>query len=131
MLPRSAGGFGLGLIRTGSVMRLLRVFSDHCGQGGLAGLAEATGERWMGSTGSRSCGVFPRWSAGSWHLATPERLDDAHHPAAVGAWLSQCQRDDLGGGCIVLRGRFLAQQRADLRDVGLAGGACQQAVVAD
>jgi hypothetical protein len=39
-----------------------------------------------------------------WFLAPPEGLDDAHLPAAVGAWFSQCERDDLGDWRVILFG---------------------------
>ena len=66
-------------------------------------------------------------------MPAPEYLDDAHGAAAAGAWLAQGEWDDLRlrfwrGGLF----RALdAEQGADLCDVGLAGRACQQAIVPD
>ena len=82
MLPRSAGGFGLGLIRTGSVMCLLREFSNHGGQGGLAGLAEATvsggwDRRAVGHAacflgGARDRGTSPRRNVSMMRITPPQ-----------------------------------------------------------
>ena len=84
-------------------------------------------------TGVLSCGLFPRWRARHRFLAVPEDFDDPHGTAAAGAWLARGERGSLG-----LRswgnGLFRmpdAKQRADPRDIGLAGRACQQAVIPD
>ncbi|MBT5821932.1 MAG: hypothetical protein HOH68_06315 [Rhodobacteraceae bacterium] len=37
-------------------------------------------------------------------LAAPEVLDNAHLPAAVGAWFAQCERDDFFGWRVFLLG---------------------------
>ena len=71
----------------------------------------------------------PWWSTRPWKLPTPERLNDAHLPAAAGAWLPQCHRDDIGGGCVLLHCWLRAEQRADPGKVAFAGCAGQQAVV--
>lgn len=80
-----------------------------------------------------SCCLLPRWSARHRFLSPPEDLDDAHGTAATGAWLAQGERGDLK---LWLRNGDLfrlldAEQGADLGDVGLAGRAGQQAVMAD
>src|SRR5882757_10975495 len=82
-------------------------------------------------TGISSCGLFPRWRAGSGLLATAEDFDDAHRAAAVRAWLPQGERDDLGAWRFILRWRLHPEQFPDPRDIGLAACSGQQAVMAD
>jgi len=84
-------------------------------------------------TGVLSCGLLPRWCTRHRFLPAPEDLDDPHGAAAAGAWLAQGKRDDRGLG-IWHNGFFWAldaEQGADLREVGLAGRAGQQAVMPD
>jgi hypothetical protein len=47
---------------------------------------------------------------GSGFLTASEDLDDAHRAAAVGAWLSQGERDRLSAWRIILFGRFRSKQ---------------------
>ncbi len=64
-------------------------------------------------------------------LPSLECSDDAHRSTAAWTRLAQGERDGLGpdfGGRVGERRR---QQVADLRDVGLSGGAAQQAIVPD
>ncbi len=63
------------------VLRVLPDFPGRCAQAGLADVTGSTGLLWMDILGARSCGLFPRGSAGPGNLATPERLDDAHRSA--------------------------------------------------
>jgi hypothetical protein len=42
-----------------------------------------------------SCGLLPWWRARHRFLPTAEDLDDAHGPAATGAWLTQGEWGDL------------------------------------
>jgi hypothetical protein len=42
-------------------------------------------------------------------LTALESLDDAHLPAAVGAWFSQCERGDLGDWWVILFGGLCAK----------------------
>ena len=86
---------------------------------------------WTNLTGISSCGLLYWWGAASRFLTTAEGLNDAHRAAAVGAWFSECERDDLVRWWIAgLRG-FRPEQGADLREIGLARGAGEQTVVAD
>ncbi len=117
------------LPRMDVLLRRSRGLSGRCRRGGLAGIAAATGLGWTGWTGFRSCGLPPWWSTRPWKLPAPEGLDDAHPPAAVGAWLPQCHRDDIGGGCVLLHCWLRAEQRAGPGKVAFAGCAGQQAVV--
>jgi hypothetical protein len=66
-----------------------------------------------------------------WFLAPPEGLDDAHLPAAVGAWFSQCERGDLGDWRVILFGGLRAEQGPSLCDIGLSPGTGEQTIVAD
>ena len=84
---RLAHAVALDLTLAVVVLRLLRDFPGRFAQVVLAGVTGSTGLDWMDIVGAYSCGLFPRWSAGSGNLATPERLDDAHRSAAIGAWL--------------------------------------------
>lgn len=79
-----------------------------------------------------SCCLLPRRCARHWFLSSPEDLNDAHGPAAAGAWLAQGERS-LGlwfrhGDLFRL---LDAEQGAGLSDVGLAGRAGQQTVMPD
>ena len=60
-----------------------------------------------------------------------EDLDDAHRAAAARTWFAQGERGGLGDLLRVLHDRSLPEQFTDVGDVGLAGGAGEQAVVAD
>ena len=91
-----------------------------------------SGSAWSTNvTGISSCCLLPRWRTGSGLLATAEYLDDAHRAAAVWAWLPEGERDDLGAWRYIRRWRFRPEQCTDLRDIGLAACAGQQAVMAD
>ena len=57
-----------------------------------------------------------------------ERLDDDHAPAAAGAWRAEVV---WFFRCVVIGRRRDGQQLAGEREAGLAGGAGEQAVVAD
>ncbi len=78
-----------------------------------------------------SCGGLSGWSAGLWFLAAPEGLDDAHHAAAIRAWFSECERDDLRILLWFLAGLFRSKQGAGLCYTGLSTSAGQQTMVAD
>ena len=78
-----------------------------------------------------SCGGLFGWCAGLWFLAAPEGLDDAHDPAAVRAWFSECERDDLRVRLWFLFGLLRPKQASDFCYIGLSTGAGQQTVVAD
>lgn len=78
-----------------------------------------------------SCGLLPRWSAGSRDLATFECLDDAHCAAATGAWFAQGQRSEFVPALRFLLWRKRPDQNAGLCDVGLALCTSQQPIVAD
>ena len=68
-----------------------------------------------------SCGGLSWWCAGLWRLPPFEGLDDAHHPAAFGAWLAKGERGDLGARPVVLLYLLCAEQRAGLRYICFAG----------
>ena len=82
--------------------------------------------------GCSSYGLLSWRRSGSRHLSAPEGLDDAHLPAAVGAWPAQCE-----GWCRLIRWlvwfrRFdVSKQRADPGDFLFVTGSGQEAVVED
>ena len=82
-------------------------------------------------TGGVSCSLLPWWRARHWFLASPEDLDDAHGTAAARARFTQSEC----GGLRFLCGRLLrdlhAEQRTYFGEVGLAGTAGQQTIMAD
>ena len=78
-----------------------------------------------------SCGGLSGWGTGLRFLATSEGLDDAHLAATVGAWLAQCERNDIGGRRVILFWGLRAEQLANLCDIGLSPGTSEQAVVSD
>ena len=83
-----------------------------------------------GRAGSRR--RHPGWCARTWRaagqIAAVDDLDDDHGPAAAGAW-----RARIGGfaGRLVGGGRREGEQLAGALEVGLAGAAGEQAIVAD
>ncbi|MFZ7094302.1 hypothetical protein [Primorskyibacter sp. 2E233] len=64
-------------------------------------------------------------------MATSEYLDDAHEPAAAGAWFAQGERDGLWLSVldICLIWRLDAKQCTDFGEAGLADTTGQEAVV--
>lgn len=98
---------------------------------GRSGTRIGTGAVFAAWTGVSSCGLLPGWRAVHWFLPAPEDFDDAHRAAAARARLAQSERYGLSSLLRFLFGRGLHKQTADAGDGGLAGGAGQQAVVAN
>lgn len=86
--------------------------------------------RWL-ITCISSCGGLSGRCAGLRFLATPEGLHDAHLLTAIGAWLAQCERGDLGGWRVILFGGLRAEQGPRLCDISLSPGTGEQSIVAD